>query len=123
MSYVMTLDGARFASPEETELFVSERCFGCGLSGLGDARSDLKSVLSVVVGSAKAEATIAGFEEMVRRKAMEGTNAALDQKTPGILAKVETEVSKIAKPLFYGAMAVGGLGLLFALVANKKCKR
>jgi hypothetical protein len=97
-----------------------------GLYGLGDARSDVVSLLAVILGRQKAESTIASFETVVRTKAAEGTTAAIDAKIPGILSQVRTEVDKQTKPIFLGAIGVGGLAALVgvaAIVRARRCRR
>lgn len=94
---------------------------------LGDTRSELVQVLSVVLGPAQANKIVTDLETVVQDKArqgaIEGTNAALDKKMGPILQQVSTEVNGIAKPLFIGAAVVGGVGVLMGLIAVSKSRK
>jgi hypothetical protein len=93
---------------------------------LGDTRSDLIGVLAIVMGQAKAEATISDIETLIKKRAIEGVNAGIDAKMPDIRFQVRDEATAVAKPLFIGAAVAGGLGALLAvgaIIRTKRCTR
>ena len=93
---------------------------------LGDTRSDLIGVLAIVMGQAKAEATITDIETLIKKRAIEGVNAGIDAKMPDIRFQVRDEATAVAKPLFIGAAVAGGLGAVLAIgafIRTKRCAR
>lgn len=90
---------------------------------LGDTRSDLVSVLAIVMGQAKAESTITDIENLIRQRAIQGVNDGIEAKMPDIRAQVHDEATDVAKPLFVGAAVAGGLGALLAVAAMVRSKR
>ena len=96
--------------------------FGNGL-GLGDTRSSILSVLSLALGAEKANKTLTDLETLVQQKAAAGTNQAIDAKIPQIRAQVHDEAKKTVKPLFLGAMVIGGLGVIVGVTSLVMKKR
>lgn len=105
-----------------------------GLAGFGDARSDIVSALSIVLGRDKAEAMMRDFETLIRVQAEAGAKAAIPtiraeviKAVTGQEPKIRAEVEKAARgavaPLLIGATIVGGLGALFGIAALIKMKR
>jgi len=90
--------------------------YGAGLgAGLGDARADLVSVLATFMGEAKAEAWVRSLETLIKSKAEQGAKAAIPT--------IKTEVKKTVQPLIIAALAAGGLGLLFGVIALRRSRR
>lgn len=76
------------------------------MAELGDVRSDIVSVLAVVIGQAKAEKTFTDLENLIKKKAGDGAEERL---TP--------IVNNQLKPLLYAAIAAGALGGLLGIGA------
>lgn len=85
------------------------------LGQFGDARSDLVAILAAFMGESKAEAWVRSLETLIKSKAEAGAKAAIPT--------IKTEVKKTVQPLVVAAIAAGGLGLLFSIVAIKRSRR
>lgn len=72
-------------------LQVTDRAFG-------DARSDIISILSVFMGTAKAQAFMASLEKQIQEQAGKGAEAKV-------------------KPWLYAALGLGAAGTLIALIS------
>ena len=90
---------------------------------MSDTRSSILAVLSLALGPEKANKTLTDLENLVTQKAADGTNQAINAKLPQIRAQVHDEAKKTVKPLFLGAMAVGGLGVLVGVTSMFMKKR
>lgn len=77
----------------------------------GDARADIVSALSIVMGGAKAEAWMRSLENVIKAKAEEGA------------IKAVPTIKKAIQPYIIGAMALGGVGALLGLVAVVRSRR
>ena len=100
--------------------------FGDGVGGagqLGDVRSDIINVLAIPLGQDKANKTLADLEALIKAKAAAGTNQAIDAQIPKIRTQVHDEALKTVKPLFLGAMVIGGLGVIAGVTALFMRKR
>lgn len=101
---------------------------------LGDARGDIISALSMVMGRDKAEAWMKSLESLIKQRATEGAEAAIPKikdevikavigQTPKIKAEVEKAARGAVMPLIVGSVAVGGLGAFLGIVAIVKSRR
>jgi hypothetical protein len=90
------------------------------VSHLGDTRSDLVNVLALPFGASKANQIVADLENLIRKKAQEGTGQALVGKADFIRSQVRAEVEKTVRPIFFAAAAVSLIGIGLGLAGLRR---
>jgi hypothetical protein len=78
---------------------------------------DFVSGLSIVLGRAKAEATVTGLEQYIRDQAKAGVLSAV----PTIQSKITAQIKR--NPYILGSIGVGALGLLVGVIALARTRR
>lgn len=85
------------------------------LGNLGDFRSDLVSKLAIVLGQAKAEEVVTGFENLIKQRAKEGAQAAIPE--------IKTEVKATVIPLVAASIATSVAAAALSIMAIRRAKR
>lgn len=87
---------------------------------LADSASDRQEILdllSPLLGADKANKLLTDFEGLIKTKAAEGTNNAIDSKMPEILTRVRSESGTRVVPVFAGVVVLSVIGIVISLIA------